>query len=215
MRSVAFVATLAAFLSAHHVLAADMVPAPTPVPAPRYVAAMPAPAPVYYVGAGAGPVHHTGYVPGTSDNTEQWKYGAKAYAGAKVVEWARVEVAYFYLGKSAFVEGGTNSTERSHAAAASVVVCCVWLQQWVYSPWPIGVFGRAGGAYKFINHRAAVGTFNEGGVSYLLGFGVEVDFTSKVFMRAEYEYISKIVSGTNRAIDVQHTPITLGLGLRF
>jgi hypothetical protein len=216
MRSVAL-AALAAFLSSHQASAADMIPAPVTAPSPGYAApaAVKAPAPIYYVGVGAGPVHHTGYVPGTFDMTEQWKYGGKVYAGAKVVEWARVEVAYFYLGKAAFPENGIDSTERSHAAAASVVACCIWLQRWVYSPWPIGVFGRAGGAYKFINHRSAVGTFNEGGVSYLLGFGVEVDFTPAVFMRAEYEYISKIVSGTNRAIDVQHTPITLGLGLRF
>jgi opacity protein-like surface antigen len=217
MRSVALAAALAAFLSSHQAMAADLVPAPTAAPSSGYAApaALPAPSPIYYVGVSAGPVHHTGYVPGTASYVEDWVYGGKAFAGAKIVEWARIEVAYFYLGKSSFLEGTTASTERSHAAAASVVVCCVWLQRWVYSPWPIGVFGRAGGAYKFIDHRSAVGTFNEGGVSYLLGFGVEVDFTPAVFMRAEYEYISKVISGTNRAIDVQHTPITLGLGLRF
>jgi opacity protein-like surface antigen len=217
MRPVIFVA-LATVLCSHSLMAADMIPA-TPVAAPSYVAPAPPPrpAPIYYIGGGGNIVHHTGYVPDTKSNSEKWVLGGKAFAGVKVFEWAKVEVAYFYLSQSSFIVNPftTNSAERSHAAAATVIVCCVWLHQWVNSPFPTGVFGRVGGAYKWINYRSPIATFDEGGVSYVLGFGAEVDVTSWAFFRVEYEYISKVIGGTKNVVDVQHTPISASLGLRF
>jgi opacity protein-like surface antigen len=217
MRSVAFVA-LATVLFSHPLMAADMIPA-TPVAAPSYVAPAPPPppAPIFYIGAGANIVHHTGYVPGTKSSDEKWVAGGKAFGGVNVFQWAKVEVAYFYLSKSRFMVTPftTTSSEQSNAAAATVIVCCVWVHQWVNSPFKTGLFGRVGGAYKWINYRSPVATFDEGGVSYVLGFGAEIDVTSWAFLRFEYEYISKIISGTKNAVDVQHTPISASLGMRF
>jgi hypothetical protein len=227
MRSVAIVA-LATVLFSHPLTAADMAPA-TPAAATSYVppateahaqsdvAPAPPPAPIYYIGAGGNYVHHTGYVPGTKSAAEKWVVGGKAFAGVNVFEWAKVEVTYFYLSQSRFTMTPltTTASEQSNAAAGSVIICCVWLHQWVNSPFRTGVFGRFGGVYKWINYRSPVDTFDEGGFSYVLGFGAEVDVTSWAFFRVEYEYISKVVSGTKNAIDVQHTPISLALGLRF
>jgi hypothetical protein len=47
--------------------------------------------------------------------------------------------------------------------------------------WPLRIFGRVGGAYKFIHHQSPFGNFDESVISYHLGFGVEIDFTKSIF----------------------------------
>jgi opacity protein-like surface antigen len=171
----------------------------------------------FYAGAGGGFVHHTGYVPTTRLATERWVAGGKAFAGILWTDQIRFETGYYYLGRSQFFDGSpVFATEQSHAVTAASLIYTPELTRWgVPTALPTRMFARIGGAYKWINHQSGFGTFDEGGLSYLVGGGLEVDLSQRVFFRFEYEYISKIVSGTTRAVDVQHTPLTLTLGGRF
>jgi hypothetical protein len=173
----------------------------------------------FYAGVGINMTHHTGYVPipGTNFNAERWEAAGKLFAGRLLTDQVRLEGGYYYLGKTRFNEGAPLlSSEQSHAVAGSLLIYTPELRVWgVPTLLPTRMFARFGGAYKWIDHQGSFGNFEESGVSYQLGGGVEIDVTSQLFFRFEYEYISKIISGTNRAIDVQHTPISGVLGLRF
>jgi opacity protein-like surface antigen len=171
----------------------------------------------FYAGVGINMTHHTGYVPNTRFNAERWEAAGKVFGGWLLTDQVRLEGTYYYLSKTRFDEGApTLSSEQSHAVGGAILVYTPELRVWgVPTLLPTRMFGRVGAAYKWIDHQSVFGNFDESGVSYNLGGGVEIDITSQLFFRFEYEYISKIISGTNRAIDVQHTPISGVLGLRF
>ena len=171
----------------------------------------------FYVGIGGNMVHHTGYVPNTQFHAERWEAAGKVFAGKLLTDQMRIEAGYYFLSKTHFDEGvPLLSSEQSHAVGGSFLIYTPELRTWgVPTLLPTRMFGRVGAAYKWIDHQSVFGNFEECGVSYLLGGGVEIDLGPQAFFRFEYEYISKIISGTNRAIDVQHTPISGVLGLRF
>lgn len=170
-----------------------------------------------YAGVGAADVHHTGYVPNTRINVESWKAGGKAFAGILLTDPLRFEATYRYLGRSRFEEiPPVRSRERSQSIGGSILLYSPELSSWgVPTIVPTRLFSRTGLAYKMIEHRSPVTTANESGLSYVIGGGLEIDLTQRLFFRFEYEYISKIISGTRRAIDVQHTPLTMVVGGRF
>jgi opacity protein-like surface antigen len=172
---------------------------------------------VFYFGVGANDVHHTGYVPGTRWSEEIWRPGGKVLVGWRPFGTIGLEGAYYYLGQGSFTEGAAvRSTESSHALSGSLLAYTPALSMWsMLDSWPTRLFARVGTAAKFIHHRGPFGALDEAGISYQLGFGIEVDLTSSVFVRVEYEYISKIIGGTDRVINVQHTPISAVMGVRF
>jgi hypothetical protein len=208
MRSLVVAASAAFLLGTPQLMAADVDVRSTTTAVHPYH---------HYLGLGASHVHHVGYVPPAMVFTvEEWEFGGKAFGGVNVFQWLKLEAAYFYLGQARFLEApAVPATEASHAVAATAIICCLQLHELVNIPWPLRFYNRVGGAYKWIQHRSALGVFDEGGVSYVLGFGWEADITRSLFVRFEYEYISKIISRTNRAVDVQHTPLTLSVGARF
>jgi opacity protein-like surface antigen len=173
----------------------------------------------FYAGVGLNKTHHTGYVPGTRFHPEVWVPGAKVFGGWRIFDRARLETAYHYLGTSTFEEGfpGLRTSERSHAVSETLLLYTPPVQELTGLPTfiPLRVFGRVGGAYKFIHQQSVFGNFDESGVSYHLGFGLEWELSPVAFARIEYEYISKIVTGTDRVVDVQHTPISAVFGVRF
>lgn len=168
-----------------------------------------------YVGAGFGPVHHTGYVPGAPLSTKRWVAGQKVFAGASVTSVLAIEFAYYHLGRSPLAFG--IATEHAHAAAAALIARHPLNENpWFRRPWlgSLSVFAKAGGAYKWIRQTStAGGSVVEDGPTYLLGFGLQHDFPDGLFMRAEYEYIGQI--GTRRIVDAQHTLVSVSIGFAF
>jgi opacity protein-like surface antigen len=173
----------------------------------------------FYAGLGLNYTHHTGYIPGTQFNSELWVPAAKVFGGWRIFDRARLETAYYYLGTSRFSEGvPVDTREQSFAVSETLMLYTPPLQELTGFPTliPVRLFGRAGGAYKFIHQQSPFGgSFDESGVSYHLGFGFEWELSSVAFARFEYEYISKIITGTDRVVDVQHTPISVVFGVRF
>jgi opacity protein-like surface antigen len=174
-----------------------------------------------YAGAGISRVHHTGYDPdrfigATQVSLEQWEVGAKAFAGAQILAWASVEVAYHYLNSSPFIgpggrPGSAPGREKSHAVAFSFLAHTKPLFTVVF---PFKLFGRVGGAYKWITDNNGTGLIQrEDGFAFLIGGGGEFELGPHWFARIEYEYLSKI--GTSRAVNVQHTPISFSVGGKF
>jgi hypothetical protein len=104
------------------------------------------------------------------------------------------------------------SRERSHAIGATGML---YLPEMLPDLVPTRLFLRGGFAYKDISHVAAVGTFHEGVISWVAGFGLQFELTSRIFMRLEYEFVSRGIGGTNRVINVMHTPLSASLGVRF
>jgi hypothetical protein len=170
-----------------------------------------------YIGAGPSYVHHTGHDLDTPLKAEKWEIGGKAFGGIEITRQLSAEVAFHYLNETQLLPVLPSSTwtESSYAVAGSLLL---------YTPpffWPSPAlpyrwFLRAGGVYKhitdtnsFIGGPAQV----ESGFGLLLGAGLEVEFTKVWFGRIEYEYLAKI--GTIRAINVQHTPISASVGLKF
>jgi opacity protein-like surface antigen len=175
-----------------------------------------------YAGVGVGKIHHTGYDPdriigGSRIHLEQWEWGGKALAGAQILKWASVETAFHYLNSSPFIgppgnrPGSVPGRETSQAIAFSFLA----FTKPLFPPWiPLKLFGRLGGAYKWISDDNGLGVIQrESGFAFLIGGGAEVEFGPHWFARFEYEYLSKI--GTSRAVNVQHTPLTLSVGARF
>jgi OmpA-like transmembrane domain len=172
----------------------------------------------FYAGLGLNYTHHTGYIPDTRFNSEKWVPAAKVFGGWRIFDRARLETAYHYLGTSTFEAGLLLPvSERSYALSETLLLYTPPIQELTGLPTfvPMRLFGRAGGAYKFIHQESLLGTRNESGLSYHLGFGFEWELGPYAFVRAEYEYISKIVTGTDRVVDVQHTPISGTFGVRF
>jgi hypothetical protein len=192
----------------------------------------------YYVGAAVNWVHHTGYVPATSRwnyGAERYSFGGKVFGGYRFTETISFEGAYHDLGKVSFHEGlPTLSDERSYAVSGSAVFLLPALSTWVGpTNLPIHGFLRLGLAYKDITHLSPVATFHEGVLSGVLGAGLELRPTSNVFVRLEYEFLSTAIGGpsrpvpifnsltavnlggTQRAINVMHTPLALTLGINL
>jgi hypothetical protein len=167
-----------------------------------------------YVGVGGSYIHHTGYDKDTVLSAEQWEVGGKAFGGFMVTPALNLEFAYHYLNKTPLKPEIFAGTEESYAVAGSVMLFTKRFRlpwEGAFHRW----FVRGGAAYKHITDDNILnpGRQTEDGVAAVVGAGVEVEFTNSLFGRVEYEYISKI--GTNRAINVQHTPISASLGIRF
>ncbi|HHZ08541.1 MAG TPA: outer membrane beta-barrel protein [Rhizobiales bacterium] len=173
-----------------------------------------------YAGAGFSHVHHTGYASGGLSSTEQWKEAAKAFAGFRFSEAFSGEIAYHALGSvAADGPGSANalSTLRSQAVAVSLIA----KQPLSDLPWTAGTFledarlyARAGAAFRWTRQTyPGAAPLRDSGPAFVLGFGFEQDFGDRAFLRAEYEYIGK--SGLDRTVDVQNTPVSVSLGIRF
>lgn len=167
-----------------------------------------------YVGGGGSYIHHTGYDRDTPFYAEQWEVGGKAFAGLAVTPALNIEVAYHFLNKTPLRPDVLPGTEESYAVAGSLML----FTKRFALPWEGGFhrwFVRGGAAYKHITDDNVLnpGRQTEGGMGAVAGGGVEIEFNRYLFGRVEYEYLSKI--GTERAINVQHTPISASLGIRF
>jgi opacity protein-like surface antigen len=185
----------------------------------------------YYVGGGFGVVHNTGYDPTHRFSVEHWRPGGKVFGGFQVTDWVRLEVAYHFLGISTFTPDGlTQQRLRSQAVAGSAMFVTPVL---IHTPVPTRIFGRVGLAYKDIHQTMPAGTLSEGILAFVAGGGLEFDITSRIFLRAEYEYISTAIGGplqpvpglnglfvakfggTHRTINVMGTGLTASAGFRF
>jgi opacity protein-like surface antigen len=172
-----------------------------------------------YVGAGASWTHHTGYERDRpAVHLEQWEPSGKAFAGVWYAKRAAVEAAYHFLNSSPFrsVAGGRMpGKETSDAVAVSLLMFTPPLfANWLSSnEYVLRLYARGGGAYKWISDDNGAGLIQrESGLSYLIGGGAQLEIGQSWFARIEYEYISKV--GTERAVDVQHTPISISIGYR-
>lgn len=171
-----------------------------------------------YVGAGFSYVHHTGYALGGWSSTEQWKRTPKAFAGFRFSEAFSGEIAYHAMGSaSADGPGGLRSTLRSQAVAISLIA----KQPLSDLSWTAGtllenarLFARAGAAYRWTSQTyPGLAPLRDNGPAFLLGFGLEQDLGEYAFLRVEYEYIGR--SGMDGTVDVQNTPVSVSLGVRF
>ena len=230
---------LAALLTTDSAYGADLPPPQVPPPPPPVVAPVyKAPDPVltgFYLGGAFNHTHHTGYVPLTQArwNAEEYALGFKVFGGYRFTDNVRVETAYHYLGKIDFQEGfPIDSTEQSWALSASAVFMTPEISQFIGRQTfvPTYFFLRFGLAYKHIHHVAAVGTFDEGVLSGNFGGGFEFRPYHNLFFRMEYEFLSTAIGGpsqpvpaldslsivhfggTQRAINVMHTPLALTIG---
>lgn len=168
-----------------------------------------------YVGGGASWTHHTGYDPDRPVHLEQWVPGAKAFGGIEITRWAAAEFGYYYLSSAPFRSnlpaGASGGDETSHAFSATALI---FTDQWSTPLAGLRLFSRWGAAYKQIcDDNGASLVQRESGFAYQLGGGLEMAFGPTWFARVEYEYISKI--GADRAVNVQHTPISFVIGARF
>jgi opacity protein-like surface antigen len=188
-----------------------------PAPPPPYDAKAPvevkAPAPVsrFYIGAGIGGVHHTGYLPAISlaaqppsregFNVQQYALGGKLYAGYVIYDWLRVEGAFHYLGAADFesfyyrqpgaISTPSFNTEKSYAVAGSFVFVSPPLSAWSIPTYvPIYLLLRVGAAGKDISQTGNAGSFEEITFAALVGAGFEFRITPSWFARLEYEYLS-------------------------
>ena len=167
-----------------------------------------------YVGVGGSYIHHTGYDRDTVLSAEQWEIGGKAFGGLEITPALNAEVAYHYLNKTPLKPELFGATEQSYAVAGTLMLFTKRFQlPWFTHRW----FVRGGAAYKHITEDNILnpGPIRqvEDGVAAVVGGGVEIEFTNSLFGRVEYEYISKV--GTKNAINVQHTPISASLGIKF
>jgi opacity protein-like surface antigen len=188
-----------------------------------------------YVGLGGNVVHHTGYMPNSSYNEEMWTPGAKLFAGYRVNDWMALEATYHYLGTSHFDESvGVRARETSQSFSASVVFRTQPISRWVGSTLvPTRLLARLGLARKLIHQTSIIQTNTEFTTAAVVGFGVEFDITDRIFIRAEYEYISTAIGGplqrvpglaglyyvtiggTYRVVNAMHTPLSISVGWRF
>lgn len=190
----------------------------------------------FYVGGAFNWVHHTGYVPNspTQADTAQYSIGGKAFGGLRLNSSFSVEAAYHYLGEVQ-VEGLPVVThERSQAVSGSLVYMTPPLPQFLgtnFASWHL--MARGGLAYKRITQTSALEAVSEGILSGVIGAGAEFRITPQIFTRLEYEFISTAIGGptqsapalnssfkanfggTNRVINVMHTPLALTVGIYF
>jgi opacity protein-like surface antigen len=188
-----------------------------------------------YVGVGGNVAHHTGYMPNSPYNAEMWTPGAKLFAGYRVNDWLALETTYHYLGTSQFDENvGVRARETSQSFSASVIFRTQPISRWVGSTLvPTRLLARLGLARKLIHQTSIVQTNTEFTTAAVVGLGVEFDITDRIFIRAEYEYISTAiggplqrvsglaglyyvtVGGTHRVVNAMHTPLSVSVGWRF
>ena len=177
-----------------------------------------------YFGGGISITHHTGYVPIPPGGAQSWKPGAKAYLGMQFSPVFSGEAAYYYLGDATLK--GIAASEESHAVAVSLSVGRTFSTDNPSHAYPAlldpiirlfdetRIFVTSGIAHKWIDQSGAAGArASEKGFTFLVGVGVQRELPNNSFIRLELEHIGKI--GTSTAINVQHTPITLSLGMRF
>lgn len=171
----------------------------------------------YYAGVAANGVHHTGYVPGTVFNAEKYAVGGKIFGGYQFAPWGQIEVAYHYLGQVSFAEGlPFSSKERSHAISGSFLFVTHPISTWLIPTFtPVRLLLRTGLAYKHIAHNSTLGSFEEGVAAGLVGVGWQFEITERLFARVEYEFLTPAIGGTNRAINVMHTPLSVVVGAKF
>jgi opacity protein-like surface antigen len=216
------VAAVVVFVAALSGNATDLpVPVPPAAKAPVQVKA-PAPVSRFYIGAGGGGVHHTGYLPAWSlageppaangFNVQQYGMGGKVYAGYEVYDWLRLEGAFHYLGSanflSAFFPPGlpgvralSVNTETSYALAGSVVFVSPPLSRWSIPTYvPTFMLFRVGVAGKDINQTGNAGSFEERTLAGVLGTGFEFRLTPNWFARLEYEYLSTAIGGPRMSV---------------
>ncbi len=203
------------------------LPAPPPLPAKAPVQVK-APAPVshFYIGAGGGGVHHTGYLPAWSlaaqppsnsgFNVQQYGLGGKVYAGYEVYDWLRLEGAFHYLGSANFfstynlpglvgVGAPSLNTEKSYALAGSVVFVSPPLSSWSIPTYlPTYLLFRVGVAGKDINQTGNAGSFEEKTLAGMVGAGFEFRLTPSWFARLEYEYLSTAIGGPTMSVPELH-----------
>jgi opacity protein-like surface antigen len=196
---------------------ASDLPAPPPpydAKAPVVVKA-PEPASHFYIGAGMGGVHHTGYLPPWSlageppanngFNVQQYILGGKVYGGFEIYDWLRLEGAFHYLGAAHFPSdfflpgGGTAlsiNTEKSYALAGSVVFVSPPLSSWSIPTFvPTYLLARVGVAGKDITQTGLAGSWEERTLAGVLGAGFEFRLSPNWFARLEYEYLSTAIGG--------------------
>ena len=170
-----------------------------------------------YVGGAYSSIHHTGHDRNSRLEAERWINGGKVFAGMELTRRLSVEFAYHHLGQAPLVPSvlAPGANERAYAFAASTVWFTPPIEIWMVPShrW----YARFGAAYKHIteDNRGLVvpAISSEDGFGYLIGGGVEFEFTQNFFARFEYEYLSKI--GTSRVINTQHTPLSASLGIKF
>jgi hypothetical protein len=171
----------------------------------------------WYLGGGLTETHHTGYTPGNLAAIEKYQSGGKGIVGYRFLPRAQVEFAYHYLGEASFFEGSpVLSRERSRALVGSLIYVSPPLSDFgIPTLLPMNVLLRVGLGYKRVRHAAFVGTFHEGFLAANIGAALEILLTKTCFIRIEYEFINKSFGGTNRVIDVMHTPLAVTIGLRM
>ncbi len=189
----------------------------------------------FYVGGGVSVVHHTGYMPYSPFNSEEWVPGTKVFGGYKITDWLLVEGAWHYLGTARFFESpGVRARETSNSLSATLLYYSPPVSSWLFdTPLPVHVLVRGGLAFKDIYQTSVVQTNEEGILAFVVGAGLEVEFSKRWFGRLEYEFVSTAIGGpgqnvptlkglfnlniggTRRVINLMTTPISLSVGYRF
>ncbi len=189
----------------------------------------------FYAGGALNWVHHSGYAPNslTQADTQQYALGGKAFGGVRINPSWQFEVSYYYLGKAEVAGLPLTTDEHSYAVSGSVLYLSPPLQEFVagIASWHLLV--RLGMAHKWIVQTSDAGTLKEGTLAAVLGLGVEFRITPQVFARVEYEYLSTAIGGprqsvpgfkgllhvdlggTERVVNVMHTPLAFTLGVNF
>jgi outer membrane immunogenic protein len=172
-----------------------------------------------YVGLGGSWVHHTGRDAVHLGSVERYEPGGKAFAGAFLNDWIGLEVAYNYLGQARTTRvtpfGPVPTRETSSSIGASVMTFSDPLFPWfdVMQSGPVlRLFSRAGLAYKMTDEHGPGFSRGGDGVALDVGSGLQVDF-DRVFLRLEYEYLSRV--RTRNVIGIRHTPLSLSAGVKF
>src|SRR5204863_8655238 len=94
--------------------------------------------------------------------------------------------------------------EESYALAATLLVYTPTYEVFL----PFRLYARGGGHFKHISDSNNGQT--EDGVGWVLGGGIQVDFTPSSYGRFDDEFVPRI--GAERAINVMHTPTSASLG---
>ena len=189
----------------------------------------------FYAGGALNWVHHSGYVPNslTQADTQQYALGGKVFGGVRIDPFWHFEVTYYYLGKAEVAGLPLPTDEHSSAISGSVLYVSPPLRQFFAGIASWHVLARLGMAHKWIVQTSDAGTLKEGTIAGVLGLGVEFRITPQVFARVEYEYLSSAIGGprqtvpgfkgllhvdiggTERVVNVMHTPLAITLGVNF
>jgi hypothetical protein len=103
----------------------------------------------FYVGGGVNFVHHTGYMPYSTFNSEEWVPGTKVFGGYKITDWLLVEGAWHYLGTARFFESpGVRARETANSLSATLLYYSPPVSTWlVDTPLALHVLVRGVIAY--------------------------------------------------------------------